>query len=118
MQLIPDRHLGKECRRINAVAEFPQSVIFKLLPSASAWQALSVSSEDLTKLFDDYSGSVAADARLFGGFACRLVGFLASPSAFRADVLPGSGRARLRIIIGGVLSEWISGLHKLSSMLP
>lgn len=65
----------------------------------------------------NFTCSVAAFARLDGRFARHLVELLTSPLAFGTDVLPSAKCALLRIIIGGVLSEWISNLHDPCSIL-
>jgi len=67
----------------------------------------------LTNPLDDFSRSVAAFAWLVSRLAGRLVELLAGSVALGADIFAGAGRSDLRIIVGGVVSRWILGLHGL-----
>jgi len=67
----------------------------------------------LTNPLDDFPRSVAAFARLVGRLARRFVDLFAGSVALRADIFAGAGRSGLRIIVGGVVSKWILGLHGL-----
>lgn len=71
----------------------------------------------LTNPLDDYPRSVAAFASPVGRLACLLIELLAGSLAFGADVVPGAGCALLRIVVGGVMSEWVLGLHGLRPFL-
>lgn len=71
----------------------------------------------LTNPLDDHPCSVAAFAGLVGRLARLLGDLLAGPLAFGADVFPGAGRALVRIIVGGMMSEWVLGLHGLRPVL-
>jgi hypothetical protein len=75
------------------------------------------STAPLTNPLDNDSCSIAAFARLVGSLASLFVELLASSLALGADVFPGAGCAHLRIIVGGVLSEWIFGLHSMRPVL-
>jgi hypothetical protein len=70
----------------------------------------------LTNPLDDHPCSVAAFASLVGRLARLAVDLLAGTSAFWADVFPGAGRALVRIIVGGVMSERVLGLHGLAPL--
>ena len=71
----------------------------------------------LTNPLNNHPCSVAAFASLAGRLARLLVEFLARAVALGADVFPGPRRALVRIIVGGVMSEWVLGLHGLRPFL-
>ena len=71
----------------------------------------------LTNPLDDFPRSVAAFARLVGRLTRRFVELLAGSVALGADIFAGAGRSGLGIIVGGVVSGWILGLHGLPPVL-
>ena len=72
----------------------------------------------LTNPLDDFPRSVAAFARLVGRLTRRFVELLAGSVALRGNnIFAGAGRSGLRIIVGGVVSGWIFGLHGLLPVL-
>ena len=73
----------------------------------SSRQALFFNDWTLPNPLDDFPCSVAAFARLIGLLA-RLVRLLAGPLALGADILACAGRALRRVVLGGVLSEWVA----------